>query len=79
MRMSEKRILKGKIVEISGPVVKADNMSEAKIYEVARVGNSQLIGEIIQLKEDIATIQVYEDTSGLEPGEPVTVSGEQFR
>jgi len=66
-----KKILKGKIVRISGPVIEANCMRGAKMYDVVRVGNENLIGEIIRLNEDIVTIQVYEDTNGLKPGEKV--------
>ena len=61
----------GQIKRISGPVVEASNMKGAKLYEVARVGRDKLVGEIIKLEEDIATIQVYEQTEGVRPGEPV--------
>ncbi len=63
--------IKGKIVRISGPVIEANNMRGSKMYDVVRVGKENLIGEIIRLNEDIATIQVYEDTNGLQPGEQV--------
>jgi len=61
----------GKIVRISGPVIEADDMRGSKMYDVVRVGDENLIGEIIRLNKDIATIQVYEDTNGLKPGEKV--------
>jgi V/A-type H+-transporting ATPase subunit A len=63
--------LKGKIVKISGPVIEANGMRGSKMYDVVRVGDENLIGEIIRLNADIATIQVYEDTNGLKPGEQV--------
>lgn len=63
--------IKGKISRISGPVIEANNMRGSKMYDVVRVGAEHLIGEIIRLNEDIATIQVYEDTNGLKPGEIV--------
>ena len=66
---------KGKIVWVSGPAVKADGMSDAKMYETVSVGNLNLIGEVIRLTGDVAFIQVYESTSGLKPGEPVTGTG----
>jgi len=66
-----KKSLEGKIVRISGPVIEADGMRGAKMYDVVRVGEENLIGEIIRLNEDVATIQVYEDTNGLKPGEKV--------
>jgi len=66
-----KKSQEGKIVRISGPVIEADNMCGAKMYDVVRVGDENLIGEIIRLNMDVATIQVYEDTNGLKPGEKV--------
>ena len=61
----------GKIVRISGPVIEADGMRGAKMYDVVKVGEENLIGEIIRLNEDNAIIQVYEDTNGLKPNEKV--------
>ena len=66
-----KESLKGKITRISGHVIEADGMRGAKMYDVVRVGDENLLGEIIRLNENIATIQVYEDTNGLKPGEKV--------
>ena len=63
--------IQGKIMKISGPVIDAKGMSGAKMYDVVHVGKEQLIGEIIRLNKDVATIQVYEDTNGLVPGEKV--------
>ncbi|KXA89882.1 ATP synthase subunit A [candidate division MSBL1 archaeon SCGC-AAA259I07] len=65
----------GKLIQISGPVVTADEMRGAEMYEMARVGNEELVGEIIELEEDKATVQVYEETSGLRPGEKVEHTG----
>jgi V/A-type H+/Na+-transporting ATPase subunit A len=65
----------GKIVKVSGPVVIADGLKGAKMYDVVKVSESKLIGEIIELNEDKATIQVYEETSGIGPGEPVYTTG----
>ncbi len=61
----------GIIERISGPLVVADEMLGTKMYDVVRVGDSGLIGEIIQLRKERAVIQVYEDTTGLKPGEKV--------
>jgi len=61
----------GRIISIAGPVVKADGMKGAKMYDVVRVGKDGLIGEIIGLHGDGATMQVYEETSGVVPGEKV--------
>ncbi len=66
----------GKLSKISGPVVEAEQMAGAKMYDVVKVGKEELIGEIIKLAGDVATIQVYEDTSGITPGEPVESTGE---
>lgn len=65
----------GKISRISGPVVIAEEVSGCKMYDVVKVGTLGLIGEIIRLSGDTATIQVYEDTSGIRPGEPVENTG----
>ncbi len=67
--------MKGKIISVAGPVVKAKGMKGAKMYDLVKVGEEELIGEIIELKEDVATIQVYEDTTGLKPGESVINTG----
>ena len=65
----------GQILSVSGPVVVAEKMAGAAMYELVRVGNLKLIGEIIRLDGDTATIQVYEETSGLTVGDPVTRTG----
>jgi len=72
----KEKIQQGRIVRISGPVIEADKMRGAKMYDVVRVGEENLIGEIIRLNEDNAIIQVYEDTNGLKPGEKVISTGE---
>jgi len=61
----------GTITKITGPVVVADGMTGAKMYDIVRVGAEGLMGEVIRLEGDTATIQVYEDTSGLKFGDPV--------
>ena len=63
----KKEIEHGRIIRISGPVIEADGMRGAKMYDVVRAGEEKLIGEIIRLNEDKAIIQVYEDTNGLKP------------
>ncbi len=65
----------GIIKTISGPLVKATDLPEAQMYELVRVGEIGLFGEIIEMKSGVASIQVYEDTDGLKPGEPVTCTG----
>ena len=58
----------GKIVKVSGPLVVATGMQEANMADVVRVGEQRLIGEILNMTGDAASIQVYEETSGLGPG-----------
>ena len=61
----------GIITRINGPIIEATQMAEAGMLEVVEVGELRLIGEVIRIRNEIATIQVYENTSGLYPGEPV--------
>ncbi|NLJ66519.1 MAG: V-type ATP synthase subunit A, partial [Clostridiales bacterium] len=68
--------MQGRIVKVSGPLVVAQGMADAKMFDVVRVSESRLIGEIIEMRGDMASIQVYEETSGLGPGEPVESTGE---
>ena len=65
----------GIIKKVSGPLVIASNMFEANMYDVVRVSKHGLIGEIIEMHGDLASIQVYEETSGLGPGEEVITTG----
>lgn len=65
----------GKIIYINGPVVRASGMKGFTMREMVMVGEKKLIGEIISLNKDVATIQVYEETSGVRAGEPVTGTG----
>ena len=58
----------GKVIKVSGPLVVADGMADANMADVVRVGPKQLIGEILNMTGDRASIQVYEETSGLGPG-----------
>ena len=66
----------GKIVKVSGPLVVAEGMDEANVYDVVQVSSDKLIGEIIEMRGDRASIQVYEDTTGIGPGDPVYSTGE---
>ncbi len=68
--------VKGEIVKVAGPVVEAVGCEGARMYEVFRVGDEGLIGEVINVEGDRVTIQVYEETAGLQPGEPVRGTGE---
>ncbi len=72
----KKEAKQGRIIRISGPVIEADGMRGTKMYDVVRVGDENLIGEIIRLNQDNAIIQVYEDTNGLKPGEKVISTDE---
>ncbi|WP_456393993.1 ATP synthase subunit A [Thermococcus sp.] len=65
----------GRIIRVTGPLVVADDMRGSKMYEVVKVGEMGLIGEIIRLERDKAIIQVYEETAGIRPGEPVIGTG----
>ena len=65
----------GRIIKVSGPLIVAENMADCKMYDVVRVSDKRLIGEIIELRNDKASIQVYEETSGLGPGENVYSTG----
>ena len=67
---------KGTIKKVAGPLVIAKGMRDANMYDVVRVSNQRLIGEIIEIHGDEASVQVYEETSGLKPGEPVESIGE---
>ncbi|MEN6574091.1 ATP synthase subunit A [Methanobacterium aggregans] len=68
-------MITGNIIKIAGPVIVADGMKGTQMYEMVKVGNSKLIGEIIELEGDTATIQVYEETAGMKPGEPIESTG----
>lgn len=71
----ERESLFGYVYGVSGPVVVAEQMSGSAMYELVRVGHSELVGEIIRLEGDMATIQVYEETSGVTVGDPVLRTG----
>ena len=62
---------KGVIKKVAGPLVIAEGMRDANMFDVVRVSEQRLIGEIIEIHGDKASVQVYEETSGLGPGEPV--------
>ena len=66
----------GRIIKVSGPLVVAEGMEEANIYDVVKVGEKKLIGEIIEMRGDMASIQVYEETTGIGTGDPVITTGE---
>jgi len=76
LRKRVDNLKQGRIVKVSGPLVIAEGMADAKMYDVVRVSEKRLIGEIIELRGDRASIQVYEDTAGLGPGEPVFSTGQ---
>ena len=66
---------KGKITKVSGPLVEAKGLSDANIYDVVEVSKDKLIGEIIEMRGDVANIQVYEETTGIGPGDEVVSTG----
>lgn len=66
----------GRIIKVSGPLIVAEGMAESKMYDVVRVGKDRLIGEIIELRDDKASIQVYEETAGIGPGDEVFSTNE---
>lgn len=74
--MTTPNAVTGYIEKISGPLVIAGGMAGACMFDVVKVGKAGLVGEIIELKDDQASVQVYEETSGLAPGEPVVSTGE---
>jgi V/A-type H+-transporting ATPase subunit A len=65
----------GRIIKVAGPLIIAEGMADARLFDVVRVSERGLIGEIIELRGDRASIQVYEETAGLGPGEPVYSTG----
>ncbi len=67
---------KGRIIKVAGPLVIAENIENAKMYDVVEVGEQRLIGEIVELRENKAAIQVYEETGGLGVGDPVVTTGQ---
>jgi len=73
---NEKALEVGTIVKVAGPLIVATGMANVQMYDVVRVSEKRLIGEVIELRGDLASIQVYEETAGLGPGEPVYMTGE---
>ena len=69
------KLSQGTIIKVSGPLVIAEGMRDANMFDVVRVSEHKLIGEIIEIYDDKASIQVYEETAGLGPGEPVVSTG----
>ena len=67
--------MSGKVIKVSGPLVVADGLSDANVADVVRVGEQHLVGEILNMTGDSASIQVYEETSGLGPGAKVETTG----
>lgn len=66
----------GKIIRVSGPVVTTQGLEGAKMFDVVRVGELGLVGEVIRLQGDTATVQIYEDTTGIRPGDKVANTGQ---
>lgn len=66
----------GKIVKVAGPLVVVEGLDKVKVYDVVKVGKNKLIGEVIEVRGDLASVQVYEETSGIGPGDEVFSTGE---
>ena len=73
--MNVDEVLTGKVIAVNGPIVKAVGLKEIKMYDIAEVGSDRLIGEVIRLVDEITIIQVYEDNTGLKPGDEVISYG----
>lgn len=71
----EEAAITGRIISVNGPIVKAKGLVEISMFDIAEVGPDRLIGEVIRLEEDLAIIQVYEDNTGLKPGDEVRSYG----
>jgi len=71
----EESAITGRIISVNGPIVKAKGLAEISMFDIAEVGPDRLIGEVIRLEEDLAIIQVYEDNTGLKPGDEVRSYG----
>jgi len=71
----ERRGATGRVVRVSGPLVVAQGLTGARMYEMVRVGEQRLFGEIIEIHNDLYSVQVYEQTEGLKPGDPVEPTG----
>src|SRR5690554_3091009 len=78
MKEHEKMTNQGIITKVSGPLIVAKNMGSAQVYDVVRVSDKRLIGEVLELRDDLASIQVYEETAGIGPGEPVFLTNESL-
>ena len=68
--------MQGRVIKVSGPLIVAENMADSKLFDVVRVSDKKLIGEIIELRGDKASIQVYEETSGLGVGDVVETTSQ---
>ena len=68
--------MEGKVVKVAGPLIVVENMQDAKMFDVVRIGEKGLVGEIIEMRGDKASVQVYEETGGLGPGDKVVSTNE---
>ncbi|HPK23419.1 MAG TPA: hypothetical protein PK842_11595, partial [Smithella sp.] len=68
-------ILKGNVISVNGPIVKVVGLTGIKMFDIAEVGQERLIGEVIRLAGEITIVQVYEDNTGLKPGDDVISYG----
>ena len=67
--------MEGKIIRVAGPLVQAVGVEGVKMFEVVHVGKQGIIGEVIEIQDEVISIQVYEETGGIKPGEPVEATG----
>ena len=73
--MAQTKQKKGRIVKVAGPLIVAEGLDDCKMFDVVRVSSRNLIGEVIEMRGDRASVQVYEETGGLGPGEEVVSTG----
>jgi V/A-type H+-transporting ATPase subunit A len=66
----------GTVIKVAGPLIIAEHMADVQMYDVVRIGEQHIIGEVIELRDDKASIQAYEETAGIGPGEPVYMTGQ---
>ncbi|HPO31188.1 MAG TPA: V-type ATP synthase subunit A, partial [Candidatus Hydrogenedentes bacterium] len=67
---------RGEVVKVSGPLVQARGLAGVRMYEMVRVGDARLFGEVIEIRGEVVSIQVYEETEGIGPGQPVFRTGQ---
>ena len=74
--MENKGLTEGKVIKVSGPLVVAEGLKNPKMYDVVWIGSQKLMGEIIEIRGETVSVQVYEETAGVGPEDPVYSTGE---